>query len=255
MHAPPRGQSRRAMSTPRLAAALAAALALAGCVGPDLDSVGDYNGGLSPFATAYAPERPRPVQVFVASTRKGETGAASREQAADARYALATMTVPAGHHAGSIEEPLWGRANGRDDIALAGERDLDEDEFHAELASHISGRVGVNRDVLVFVHGYNTSYEEARLRATQIAADMRFGGVTVLFTWPSKSDLLGYGYDKDSATASRDALEALLREVGQTPGVGKIHILAHSMGGWLSMEALRELAIAGDRTLTAISAK
>ncbi len=250
MDASPRAVRFRSPLPLRLAPALVSALALSACIGPDLNSVGDYGGGLSPFATAYAPEKPRPVQVFIASTRKGETGPAPREQASAARYALATMTVPEGHRAGSMEAPLWGRANGRTDIALAGERDLDEDEFRAELASHLSGRVGVNRDVLVFVHGYNTSFEEARLRATQIAADMHFGGVTVLFTWPSKSDLFGYVSDKDSATASRDALEGLLREIGETPGVGKIHVLAHSMGGWLSMEALRESAIAGDRTLS-----
>ena len=225
-------------------------LALSACIGPDLDSVGDYGAGLSPFATASVPDRPRPVQVFIASTRKGETGEAARQQAAEAHYALATMTVPPGHHAGSIEEPLWGRPNGRNDIALAGERELDDDEFRAELASHISGRVGVNRDVLVFVHGFNTSFDEARLRATQIAADAHFGGVMVLFTWPSKSDVFGYVSDKDSATASRDALQGLLHDLGQTPGVGKVHILAHSMGGWLSMEALRASAIAGDKDLS-----
>jgi esterase/lipase superfamily enzyme len=234
----------------RLAAALAAALALSGCIGPDLNTVGDYGGGLSPFAASYAPEKPRPVQVFIASTRNGETGEAARKQAPEAHYALATMTVPPGHRAGSIEEPLWGRPNGHNDIALAGERDLDGDEFRAELASHISGRVGVNRDVLVFVHGFNTSFDDARLRATQIAADTHFGGVVVLFTWPSQSDLFSYVSDKDSATASRDALQGLFHELGQTPGVGKVHILAHSMGGWLSMEALRASAISGDKDLS-----
>lgn len=234
----------------RLAATLAAALSLSACIGPDLNEIGDYGGGLSPFASAYAPEKPLPVQVFIASTRKGEAGAAERQQATDAHYALATMTVPPGHHAGSIEEPLWGRPSGRSDIALAGERELEPDEFRAELASHISGRIGVNRDVLVFVHGFNTSFDEARLRATQIAADAHFGGVMVLFTWPSKADLLGYVSDKDSATASRDALQGLLHDLGQTPGVGKVDVLAHSMGGWLSMEALRASAIAGDRDLS-----
>ena len=132
---------------------------------------------------------------------------------------------------------------------MAGERELDGDEFHAELASHISGRVGVNRDVLVFVHGFNTSFDEARARAAQIVADSRFGGVAVLFTWPTKQRLFGYASDKDSAMASRDALQALLQDISATPGVGKIHVLAHSMGGWLAMEALSQASIAGNRDL------
>jgi esterase/lipase superfamily enzyme len=188
--------------------------------------------------------------MFIASTRKGESGAAAREQAPEARFALATMTIPPGHRAGSIEAPLWGKANGRNDVVLADERELDGDEFRAELASHVSGRIGVNRDILVFVHGFNTSFDDARSRAPQIVADARFGGVAVLFTWPSRSELFRYVSDKDSATASRDALQALLHDLGQTPGVGKIHVLAHSMGGWLTMEALRASSIAGDRTLS-----
>ena len=226
-----------------------AALALAACVGPDMNEIGDYGAMLSPFAAATVTPKPRPVQVFVASTRRGETGAAARQQAAEAHFALATMTIPPGHKAGSIEAPIWGAPNGKNDIVLAGERELDGEEFHGELASHVSGRIGVNRDILVFVHGFNTSYDEARSRSAQIVADVRFGGVAVLFTWPSRSELFGYVSDKDSATASRDALQALLHDLGQTPGVGKIHVLAHSMGGWLSMEALRQSAIAGDKDL------
>ncbi len=240
---------RGGMRLVHLSIALGVALGLSACIGPDMSEMGDM-GSMMPFATAGFAPKPKPVQVFIASTRKGESGAAAREQAPEAHFALATMTIPPGHRAGSIEAPLWGQANGRNDVVLAAERELDGDEFRAELASHVSGRIGVNRDILVFVHGFNTSFDDARSRAAQIVADARFGGVAVLFTWPSRSELFGYVSDKDSATASRDALQALLHDLGQTPGVGKIHVLAHSMGGWLTMEALRASSIAGDRTLS-----
>jgi esterase/lipase superfamily enzyme len=230
--------------------AFAGAFALSGCIGPELSGNGDLGAMLSPRSSNAVPAKPRPVQVFIASTRKGESGAAAREQAREAHFALATMTIPPGHHAGSIEAPLWGDPNGRNDITLVGERELDSDEIRAELASHVSGRIGVNRDILVFVHGFNTSFADARSRAAQIVADARFGGVAALFTWPTRSELFGYVSDKESATASRDALQALLQDLGRTPGVGKIHILAHSMGGWLTMEALRQSALAGDRDLS-----
>jgi len=99
--------------------------------------------------------------------------------------------------------------------------------------------------VLVFVHGYNTGSQDAEFRFTQIVADAGFTGVPILFTWPSQRDMFAYASDKERATASRDALERLLKDVSETEGVGRVHILAHSMGTWLAMEALRQNAIAG----------
>ena len=219
-----------------------AGLSLSGC---ETDLAGAFGGPAVAAPTA------RPVQVFVASTRKGEHGAASQTLSADGvHYALDILSIPPGHHAGSIEQPMFGAANARDHIVLAHERILEPDEFRSELASHVSGRIGVNRDVLVFVHGFNTPFDEARDRTAQIVADSRFGGVAVLFTWPTKHELFGYVSDKDNATASRDALQSLLQEISATPGVGKVHVLAHSMGGWLAMEALRQAAIAGERDLS-----
>ena len=40
-----------------------------------------------------------------------------------------------------------------------------------------------------------------------------------------------------------------MRELAATPGVGRVHVLAHSMGSWLTMEALRENAIGGHADL------
>ncbi|THD44448.1 MAG: alpha/beta fold hydrolase [Bradyrhizobium sp.] len=216
--------------------------ALSGCELDLSGALGGPNAAISSTA--------QPVQLFIASTRKGEHGAAAQTLSGDGvHYALDILTIPPGHRAGSVEEPMWGAANARDHIVLAEERTLDADEFANELASHVSGRIGVNRDVLVFVHGFNTPLDEARQRAAQIVADSRFGGVAVLFTWPTKHELFGYVSDKDKATASRDALQTLLHDISATPGVGQVHVLAHSMGGWLAMEALRQEAIAGDRDL------
>ena len=190
------------------------------------------------------------MQLFIASTRKGETGAAAQTLSADGVHiAFDILTIPPGHRAGSIEEPMWGAGNAHDDIVLVRRAQLDGDEFRAELASHISGRIGANRDVLGVRPRLQHAFEEARERAAQIVADSRFGGVAVLFTWPTKHELFGYVSDKDNATASRDALQSLLQDIAATPGVGKVHVLAHSMGGWMAMEALRQEAISGDRDL------
>jgi esterase/lipase superfamily enzyme len=97
--------------------------------------------------------------------------------------------------------------------------------------------------VLIFVHGYNTRFEEAVYRFAQIVHDAHVDVAPVLFTWPSGGNAVDYVYDRDSAMYSRDALETLLQKLSDNPNVGSISILAHSMGNYLTVEALRQMAI------------
>jgi esterase/lipase superfamily enzyme len=99
------------------------------------------------------------------------------------------------------------------------------------------------RQVLLFVHGFNTRFSEAVYRFAQIVHDSDAEVVPVLFTWPSRGKLLQYGYDHESASYSRDSLERVLQVLANDRNVGEISILAHSMGNWVTLEALRQLAI------------
>ena len=69
----------------------------------------------------------------------------------------------------------------------------------------------------------------------------------ILFTWPSAGNVFAYEYDRDSANYSRDDLEKLLRYLQNDPEVKTISILAHSMGNWVTLEALRQMAIRDGR--------
>ncbi|HEY3642931.1 MAG TPA: alpha/beta hydrolase [Xanthobacteraceae bacterium] len=97
------------------------------------------------------------------------------------------------------------------------------------------------RDVLIYVHGFNQTFETAVLDAARLSDGIRFHGATMAFCWPSKAKLLDYGYDRDSAMWSRDALEKVLDGLMTSPTVGHLHIVAHSIGTMLTMESLRQL--------------
>lgn len=97
--------------------------------------------------------------------------------------------------------------------------------------------------VLVFVHGFNNTYEDSVYRFAQIVHDSKTDVVPVLFTWPSRASIFDYNYDKESTNYSRDALEDLLTRVSNEPGVTDVTVMAHSMGSWLAVEALRQMAI------------
>lgn len=97
------------------------------------------------------------------------------------------------------------------------------------------------RDVLLYVHGYNETFESAARSAGQLSHSLEFQGRTVLFTWPSGGKLLDYAYDRESALWSRDAFQQTLRGLLTSPTVGRVYIVAHSMGTFLTVEGLREM--------------
>lgn len=104
-----------------------------------------------------------------------------------------------------------------------------------------------NKRVLIFVHGFNNRYEDSVYRFAQIVHDSHADVAPVVFTWPSRASIFDYAYDKESANYSRDALEELLRRASSNPSVGDITVMAHSMGTWLAVEALRQMAIRDGR--------
>jgi len=230
----------------RIASACALTAALAGCnatansfnaISDRAEIVGNKMGSYFSKEQGVGQQ----VPLFIANTR--QKGDAHGEVVA--RFSLQNVSVPSAHRPGEIELPSFGSANPDKHFVVSARRSLEPEAFRAELASHISGRVGNSRDVLLYVHGFNTSLEEARYRLAQIVADGGFTGVPILFAWQSKGELFAYESDKEAATASRDALQRLMMDIAQAPGVGRVQILAHSMGSWLTMEALRETAIAG----------
>lgn len=229
----------------RLAAVTLAALTLGGCFGTGLSTVTGSIGALTAPAAA-----PTATPVFVASTRPAfsgdRLGAPSAERA---RFYRQVVTMPPGRATGTIPRPQITPESPSRHATLANRDALTPDAFRRQLGEAVNAKPYDGRDVLVYVHGFNTDYDEAAFRVVQVAADGGFRGTHVLFTWPSYRRVLAYGGDREVATASRDALDKLLTDIGRTPGVGRIHILAHSMGAFLTMEALRQVSIAGNGEL------
>lgn len=116
-----------------------------------------------------------------------------------------------------------------------------EGSFSDQWFRRVAGREG--GDVLIFVHGFNTTYEESVFRFAQIVHDTGARVAPILFTWPSQGSIFDYLYDRESANFSRSALEAMIKRSTDDPRVRSVTVMAHSMGGWLTMEALRQLAI------------
>jgi len=141
--------------------------------------------------------------------------------------------------AGSVQWPKKLPPNPETDFAVTRVKQLPSVESgEAWFRAH-----NKNGHVMVFVHGFNNRYEDAVFRFAQIVHDSDAQVTPILFTWPSRARVFDYNYDKESTNYSRTGLERLLRAIEAEKGVTDITILAHSMGTWLAMESLRQMAI------------
>jgi esterase/lipase superfamily enzyme len=218
-----------------------AALVLAGC-GARTEGV------LLPAAeTADGAHR---VEMLVATTRLPSDKPGELFSGERARFvSLADIVIsvpPDGTRAvGDVQWPARTPADpAREFAALRAER-IDLPAAQANLQRLL--RTKGHGRVLVFVHGYNSRFDEAVFRLAQIAHDSGAPAVPILFTWPSRGRVLEYGYDRESANYSRDALEGVLAALQKNPAITEISILAHSMGNWVTLEALRQMAIRDKR--------
>src|SRR5271165_6375134 len=187
------------------------------------------------------------VDLLVATTRApvldppGVMFGGSRGKGLDFADIVVSIPPEGVHKPGDVEWP--GRAPGdpqRDFVTLRADR-MDLAQARAAFNARVARTPG--HKVLIFVHGYNTRFEEAVYRFAQIVHDANVNVAPVLFTWPSGGNVTDYVYDRDSAMYSRDAFETLLAALVANPNVGSISILAHSMGNYLTVETLRQMAI------------
>jgi esterase/lipase superfamily enzyme len=214
------------------------AIALGGCAGRPSGNLVAVSAS-APGAGA--------VDMLVATTRAEDLSPPgimfSGERGRGLAFADIVVSIPP-DGARKIGEVQWpGSIPGdpaRDFVTLRADR-LDLAEAVAAFDRRL--RAEPSRHVLLFVHGYNTRFEEPVYRFAQIAHDAGAPVVPVLFTWPSRGKLFDYVYDRESATYSRDGLEAVLQAMVRDSNVGSISILAHSMGNFVAVEALRQMVI------------
>jgi esterase/lipase superfamily enzyme len=156
------------------------------------------------------------------------------------------VTFPPNHARGKIERPLQVFS-----FSLR-EEDPDQDVVISELRSFGAGHAAwagalreTGRDqAFIYVHGFETTFDEAARRAAQLAYDLDFDleqdfrGVPMLFSWPSRGELDAYGADYDASFESIDAFNRFLDLVKHQAGIRRVHVIAHSMGNRVVTEAL-----------------
>jgi esterase/lipase superfamily enzyme len=200
------------------------------------------------------------VPILVATTRQRSTTDQgemfSGERAAEVSYAAITVSIPpdATRKIGEVQWPTSLPGDPRTNFVTVSAEYIDKQAFTKSITT-IANQTGRTK-VLVFVHGFNNRFDEAVYRLAQIVHDSKVPAIPVLFTWPSRGEvrLRTYNYDRESANYSRDALESLLAMLTSYPSITEVNLLAHSMGNWVALEALRGRSMRGGQTLASIKA-
>jgi esterase/lipase superfamily enzyme len=93
-------------------------------------------------------------------------------------------------------------------------------------------------ELLIFLHGYKTSFEDAIKSTAQLACDLNFSGQIACFSWPSYGDFKAYGGDGiHIGRCSYIGTEFLIGMLSRT-GAARVHVIAHSMGNRLLANSL-----------------
>jgi esterase/lipase superfamily enzyme len=116
-------------------------------------------------------------------------------------------------------------------------------QLQADIARRLA--LAPRKEVVLFVHGYHSSFESAALSMGELCHFLGREFVCGIFTWPAGGKggiLFGYDIDRESSEYAIEDLVKLIRIVGRTPGVERVHLVAHSRGTDTLASALAQLS-------------
>jgi len=213
-------------------------------------------------AAAPAPQPPADydvVPVFY-GTDRGAKSEAKRvtydsERARRLELGRAMVTVPKLHEVPMIERPWVYRIpltniiiyqeaeDPKKHFTMQEVKALAREEFLRLIRERLAASNRFKDHAVVFIHGFNTTFDFAVYRAAQMAYDLKFDGAPFVYSWPSKGQLglQDYGYDRGSAEQAEPYLKEFLELVTRESGAKTVSIIAHSMGNIVLLPVLRDL--------------
>jgi esterase/lipase superfamily enzyme len=183
----------------------------------------------------------RSHRIFIATTRapSSEPGVFfSGRRSEKLSFATVDVQIPANHVVGQVERPRRLPPDPDKDFIISNPQTLDGKGLLSEAEAAVRTRPRGERKLLIWVHGFNSTLTDAVLLLAQFVEDTGYDGVPLLFSWASDGRLTSYVYDINSALIARDAISEVARTLGQS-SFDSIDIVAHSMGNFLAMEAIR----------------
>ncbi len=115
-------------------------------------------------------------------------------------------------------------------------------ELQAEVARRLAS--SPRKEVVLYVHGVANTFRDAALTMGELCHFLGREFVCGIFTWPAggkRGILFGYEVDYESSLFAAEHLRKTIRAIAGTPGLEKIHLIAHSRGTDVLITAASDL--------------
>ena len=107
----------------------------------------------------------------------------------------------------------------------------------------LNRRVAGGRRILLYVPGFNTSFEAPLHLGAELGLYLRGESVPVVFSWPARSSPLGYSKQLTTADASVRALRNFIELLIEQTDAEAIDVLSYSAGAPMVSDALMQLRL------------
>jgi len=115
----------------------------------------------------------------------------------------------------------------------------------SRFAAEVNKKLGASKtsDIYIYVHGYRIVFTNPLLVATELWHYLGYDGVFIAYSWPATPNRLAYARDVETAAYSSRKLRLLIEYLSQNTNARHIHIIAHSAGTRVAIDALGQLAL------------
>lgn len=239
----------RACHRGRIVTALKMRLLMPFCVVALLTACGGSRANTGLAANLAAPDFSSQVSIFLATSRK-QTGNADQPYSAQRSLSLNLarydVGIPLSRRVGTVSTG-GANPNPRRHFAVISSSTIDgRSKFIGQMNAALNKLPPENREIFIFVHGYNSNVSDSLYRTAQIVNDFGVKSVPLSYSWPSAAAVPLYIFDRDSSIFARDGLADTIELATETKAKDVV-LVGHSMGAFVVMEALRNLAMQGKR--------
>ena len=172
-------------------------------------------------------------------------------------YLISTRAVKNGQFIAEPGKVRFLKATDQPDVLPTPDDEIGVKQWVEEVRDIADGiadsRVSDGGDVLIFIHGYNNTLDTIIKRQRYLKEDLAaegFRGLVISFDWPSDDSTLNYLEDRwDAAEVANKLVTHGIRVIAESQSNGcqtNIHLLGHSTGAYLIMEACAQADKSGD---------